>query len=89
MHLYGTIGKIRAICPRSHIHRHDQTLDLLQPCRSLLFQCKYNEAAALYLQYKDELKDSYLQNLQDYEAAGVIPEDRKADVERIRKMLNE
>lgn len=55
---------------------------------SLLFQCKYNEAEAIYRQFKDELKDTFLQDLQDFEAAGVIPEERKADVERIRALLN-
>jgi hypothetical protein len=35
------------------------------------------------------LKDNFLQDLDTFEAAGVIPEERKTDVERIRKMLNE
>ena len=56
---------------------------------SLLFQGKYTEAETIYLQYKDEIKDNFLQDLQDFEAAGVIPEERKADVEKIRKLLNE
>ena len=56
---------------------------------ALLFQGKYAEAEAIYRRYKDELKDNFLQDLQDFEAAGVIPEERKEDVERIRKMLNE
>lgn len=56
---------------------------------SLLFQGRYDEAEAVYRQYKDELKDSFLQDFDDFEAAGVIPEGRKADVERIRKMLTE
>ena len=56
---------------------------------ALLFQGKYDEAEAIYRQYKDELKDSFLGDFDEFEAAGVIPEERKADVERIRKMLNE
>lgn len=56
---------------------------------ALLFHGKYAEAEAIYRQYKDELKDSFLQDLQDYETAGVIPKERKADVEKIRKILNE
>ena len=55
---------------------------------SLLFQGKHNEAEAIYRQYKEELKDGFLQDLQDFEAAGVIPKERMADVERIRKMLS-
>ena len=56
---------------------------------ALLFQGKYSEAEAIYRQYKDELKDSFIQDLNDFETAGVIPEERKADVERIRRMLME
>jgi tetratricopeptide (TPR) repeat protein len=56
---------------------------------ALLLQGKYDEAEAIYRQYKDELKESFLGDFNDFEAAGIIPEERKADVERIRKMLNE
>jgi tetratricopeptide (TPR) repeat protein len=56
---------------------------------ALLFQGKYKEAEQIYRQYKDALKDNFLQDLDAFEAAGVIPEERKTDVERIRKMLNE
>ena len=56
---------------------------------ALLLQGKYDEAEAIYRQYKDELKDSFLQDFIDFEAASVIPEECKADVERIRQMLNE
>lgn len=56
---------------------------------SLLFQGKLTEAEAIYRQYKDELRDSFLQDLNDFEAAGVVPEERKAKVEEIRKLLNE
>ncbi|MBR5082194.1 MAG: tetratricopeptide repeat protein [Bacteroidales bacterium] len=54
-----------------------------------LFQGKYDKAEQIYRQFKNELKDNFLQDLNEFEAAGVIPEERKADVERIRKMLNE
>ena len=56
---------------------------------ALLFQGKYDEAEAIYRQYKEELKESFLQDLNNFETAGVIPEDRKADVERIRQLLTE
>ena len=56
---------------------------------ALLFQGKYDEAEQVYRQYKDELKDSFLQDFQDYEEAGLIPKERKAEVERIKKMLSE
>ena len=56
---------------------------------ALLFQGKFTEAEAIYRQYKDEKKNSFLQDFDDFEAAEIIPEERKADVERIRKLLNE
>lgn len=56
---------------------------------ALLFQGKYDEAEQIYRQFKDELKDGFLQDFNDFEVAGIIPEERKADVERIRKMLME
>ena len=56
---------------------------------TLLFQGRYDEAEQIYQQYKDELKDGFLGDFEEYEKAGIIPEERKADVERIRKMLNE
>ena len=56
---------------------------------ALLFQGKYAEAEQIYQRLKEELKDSLIQDLQDFEAAGVIPKERKNDVERIKKMLQE
>ena len=54
-----------------------------------LFQGKYEEAEVIYLQYKNEMKESFLQSFHNFEAAGVIPEERKNDVECIRRLLNE
>lgn len=56
---------------------------------ALLLQGRYEEAEAIYLQYKNELKESFLQSFHDFEAAGVIPEERKNDIERIKNTLNE
>lgn len=56
---------------------------------SCLFQGKYAEADTIYRQYKNELKESFLQDLDVFEAAGIIPEDRQTDVEEIKKLLNE
>lgn len=54
---------------------------------ALLFKGKYNEAEQIYCQFKDELKKGFLQDFNEYESAGVIPEERKVDVERIKKLL--
>ena len=56
---------------------------------ALLFQGKVEEAEKIYRQYKAELKDGFLMDFAEYEQQGVIPEERKADVERIKAMLNE
>ena len=56
---------------------------------ALLFQGKVAEAEAIYLQYKDELKDGFLDDFKQFAEAGVIPKERKEDVERIKRMLNE
>ena len=56
---------------------------------ALLFQGEFDMAEAIYSQYKEELKDVFLQELDLYEALDIIPESRKADVEKIRKMLSE
>ena len=59
---------------------------------SKLFQGKYDEAEEIYrnmiLGQNDELKNIFIENLDDFEAAGVIPDDCKADVEKIRKTLS-
>ena len=56
---------------------------------ALLFQGKVEEAEKIYRQYKAELKDSFLGDFAEYERLKVIPEERKADVEHIKAMLNE
>lgn len=55
---------------------------------ALLFQGKVEEAEK-YRQYKFEFKDGFLEEFTECERVGVIPEERKADVERIKEMLNE
>ena len=54
-----------------------------------LLQGKYQAAEKLYRQYKNELKDGFLSDFDELAKAGVIPIERIADVEKIKKMLNE
>lgn len=56
---------------------------------ALLFQGKYNEAEQIYCQHKSELKDSILDDFNKFAEAGVIPPKYEADVEKIKKMLND
>ena len=54
-----------------------------------LLQGKYQDAEKLYRQYKSEFKEGLLSDLDELAKAGVIPSERMADVEKIKKMLNE
>ena len=54
-----------------------------------LLQGKYQAAEKLYRQYKNESKEGFLSDLDELAKAGVIPAERIADVEKIKKMLNE
>ena len=56
---------------------------------ALLFQGKVNEAEKLYIQYKAKFKDGFLSYFAEFERLGVIPEERKKDVERIKAILKE
>lgn len=56
---------------------------------SILFQGKYSESEELYRQYKDKQKDLFLDDFRQLSETGAIPKEREADVERIKKMLNE
>ena len=56
---------------------------------ALLFQGKVDEAEKLFRQFKDEYKNTFILVLTEFERLGVIPEERKADVERIKAILNE
>lgn len=56
---------------------------------ALLFQGKFAEAEKIYRQQKYELKDIFLDDFKLFDEAGVIPEGREQDVERIKQLLNE
>ena len=56
---------------------------------ALLFQGNYAEAEKIYRQYKDELKDGFLDDFKQFKETSVIPKEREADVEKIKKILNE
>lgn len=56
---------------------------------ALLFQGKFEQAEKIYRQYKDELKDEFLADFEEYTKQGVIPKERENDVERIKQILSE
>lgn len=56
---------------------------------AILLQGRYTEAECIYRQYKDELRDSFLDDFEQFKAVGVIPKEREEDVEKIKQMLKE
>ncbi|MEM6807255.1 MAG: tetratricopeptide repeat protein, partial [Bacteroidota bacterium] len=63
---------------------------------ALLLQGKYKQAEKEYLKYKDQAfeeqelatyKDAFLDDFKTFEKAGIIPEERKKDVARIKELL--
>ena len=55
---------------------------------SLLLQGRYAEAEEIYLRYKEELKEAFLSDFEDFYRRGIIPPEREDDVERIKKLLS-
>ena len=55
---------------------------------ALLFQGKVDEAENLYHQYQTEFKEVFLDDFAEFGRLGIIPKERKEDVERIKAMLN-
>ena len=56
---------------------------------AVLLQGRYAEAEPIYRQYKDVMKDSFLDDFEQFKVAGVIPKEREEDVEKIKRMLEE
>ena len=56
---------------------------------SLLLQGKYAEAEEIYRKYKPKLKEAFLEDFKNFEEAGIIPNERRKDVEKIKALLNE
>lgn len=55
---------------------------------SFLLQGRYAEAEEIYLRYKEELKEDFLSDFEDFYRRGIIPPEREDDVERIKKLLS-
>ena len=56
---------------------------------SLLFQGNTKEAEKIYVRYKSEFKEAFLNDFAEFERLNVIPKECVGDVERIKKMLLE
>ncbi|MBR6036171.1 MAG: tetratricopeptide repeat protein [Bacteroidaceae bacterium] len=68
---------------------HCTAINTLSLAAAILFQGKFSEAESIYRQNKELLKDLFLEDFYRFKAAGVIPQEREEDVERIKKVLNE
>ncbi len=56
---------------------------------ALLLQGKMADAEPLYRKYKNEFKDSFLDDFNQFTKAGIIPKEREEDVKKILQLLNE
>ena len=56
---------------------------------SILFQGRTVEAEHIYNKYKTELRETFLDDFNHIENAGVIPKQYEADVNRIKRILND
>ena len=54
-----------------------------------LFKGEYAQAEAIYRQYRPQLRDTFLDDLDQFGKQGVIPQERAGDVERIRQLLQQ
>lgn len=54
-----------------------------------LFKGEYDQAEAIYRQYRSQLRDTFLDDLDQFGKQGVIPQERARDVERIRQLLQQ
>lgn len=54
---------------------------------SLLLQGKYEEAEQIYLQYRDDLKESFIEDIEKFDKMEIIPEEHKKEVEKIKRIL--
>ena len=52
-----------------------------------LFKGEYDLAEVIYRQYRQRLRDTFLDDLEQFGRMGIIPKDREPDVERIRRLL--
>ena len=56
---------------------------------ALLLQGKFSEAEQIYRTFKTEMKELILEVFQLREVIDLIPEERKTDVEKFKRMLQE
>ncbi len=64
-----------------------QTFIYTNLAAALLFQGRYAEAETIYLQYRERLKDSFIEDLELFEKAGVIPKEHENEAKRIKNLL--
>ena len=64
-----------------------QTIVRANLAAAQLLQGKMEDAEEIYQHYKSDLKDRFLEDFAEFERLGIIPEERKTDVERVKAIL--
>ena len=54
---------------------------------SILLQGRYQEAESIYKKYRNELKKSFLEDLQKFSKFGLIPKELESDINHIKQLL--
>ena len=85
----GDFARAEQYATEGFIEDNSQIRMYLNCIAAILLQGKYTEAENLYRTNKAQLKDAFLESLKQLEDAGMIPDERREDVEKIRTLLNE
>lgn len=56
---------------------------------ALLFMGEREQAMSIYQEYKQELRDTFLDDFRQFEAIGIIPDNARQAVEQIKQSLNQ
>ena len=54
-----------------------------------LFKGETEQALEIYTRYKSQLRDAFLDDLEQFSALGIIPVERLDDVNRVRQLLSQ
>ena len=64
-------------------------IPLVVLAETLLLQGKYEDAEPYFLKMKDAYREGFLNDFEDLEANGLVPKERKPDIERIIRLLED
>lgn len=85
--LTGDFSQAESISRRAISLRPNQDYYYGNLAPALLLQGKFSEAKSIYEQYQNVLKQDFLSDFDLFETAGIIPPERKKDIEIIKRFL--